>query len=410
MRPKRILIHDYPGYAFPIQLSRSLADRGHHVTHVYSANVTAPRGELSESNSHDRLKIVPVRLPGTYSKDSFKQRYFLETKYGSEAAKLIPEVKPEIVISANSPTLVSDRLIQSCRKHRVTYINWVQDLLGIAAKSILSKKIPIAGSLIGDYLISIDKKVARLSDGHIVITEDFRPILESWGVPRDRTFLLHNWAPLEELPQRQRQNEWAVSNNLNPEKVRFIYSGTLAMKHNPQLLLELARSFDRLGNAELIVISEGKAINWLTENARQQNVKSLKTMSFQPFSEVPNVLGSADVLVVILEPEASIFSVPSKILSYLCAGRSILGAIPEENLAAKTIVGANAGLVSSPTDTQMFLNHASQLCESPETRNQMGQAARQYAEETFNISDICSQVEAIMDSTLESRTQVSTKI
>ena len=31
----RIVLHDYPGHAFPVQLSRALAARGHQVLHIW---------------------------------------------------------------------------------------------------------------------------------------------------------------------------------------------------------------------------------------------------------------------------------------------------------------------------------------------------------------------------------------
>ena len=64
---------------------------------------------------------------------------------------------------------------------------------------------------------------------------------------------------------------------------------------------------------------------------------ALMLLPFQPYEVLPEVLASADVLIAILEPDAGVFSVPSKVLSYHCAGRPILAAIPAENLAARII-------------------------------------------------------------------------
>jgi hypothetical protein len=45
---------------------------------------------------------------------------------------------------------------------------------------------------------------------------------------------------------------------------------------------------------------------------------------FQLYEQLPDVLGSAEVLVVIFEPEADVFSLRSKALTYDCAGWPIL--------------------------------------------------------------------------------------
>ena len=53
-------------------------------------------------------------------------------------------------------------------------------------------------------------------------------------------------------------------------------------------------------------------------------------LPYQPFGRLSEVLASADVLVALLESDAGAYSVPSKVLTYLAAGRPILGAIPAE--------------------------------------------------------------------------------
>ena len=184
---------------------------------------------------------------------------------------------------------------------------------------------------------------------------------------RERIHVIHNWAPLEDMPLRPRENAWSRQQNLG-EGARFIYSGTLAMKHNPALLLELARMLDRDSSGELLVVSEGAGVEWLAEQAAGEGLRSLRCLGFQPFEVLPDVLGSADVLVAILEPDAGVFSVPSKVLSYFCAGRPVLLAVPRENLAAKIVVESGAGLVVEPSDLAGFCAAAQQLIDSPELR------------------------------------------
>jgi colanic acid biosynthesis glycosyl transferase WcaI len=43
----RILIHDYAGHPFQVQLSRALATRGHTVHHAAAGALQTPRGELA---------------------------------------------------------------------------------------------------------------------------------------------------------------------------------------------------------------------------------------------------------------------------------------------------------------------------------------------------------------------------
>jgi glycosyltransferase involved in cell wall biosynthesis len=139
-------------------------------------------------------------------------------------------------------------------------------------------------------------------------------------------------------------------------------------------------------------------VEWLAAQATAQNIKSLRCMGFQPFEALPDVLGSADVLVAILEADAGVFSVPSKVLSYFCAGKPVLLAVPKENLAARIVEQAHAGLVVGPTEVNAFCSAARRFIDSPQLRDQSGVAARRYAESNFDIKRIAKQFEKILES------------
>jgi colanic acid biosynthesis glycosyl transferase WcaI len=392
----RILVHDYVGHPFQVQLSRSLAGRGHQVLHVYNGSFQTPHGELERKPDDPAgFAVQAISLSETIPKMNFFRRFHLEREYADKLVAASTSFRPEVAISANTPSIAQHRLMRGCRRRRIRLVSWIQDMYGIAAYRLLSRKLPGVGHLVGRYFIALDKRSARASDAIVAITDDFRGILSKWGVDPQRVHVVHNWAPLEGLPMRPRENDWSRAQSLS-SSLRFVYSGTLAMKHNPRLLLELAQLLDANSLGQLIVISEGAGVKWLADQAAVANVRSLMCLPFQPFESMPDVLGSADVLVAILEADAGVFSVPSKVLSYHCAGRPLLLAVPGENLAAKIVVECGAGLVVEPADVAGFCVAARQLADSPQLRDQFGAAARQYAETNFNIETITDRFEAIL--------------
>ncbi|HEX3601086.1 MAG TPA: glycosyltransferase family 4 protein, partial [Lacipirellulaceae bacterium] len=390
----RIIVHDFAGHPFEVQLSRALAARGHHVLHLYCESTLTPRGALRRTAADPRtFDINGVGLSETIPKTNFFRRFKLESQYAHKLIGVCEQFQPDVVISANAPSIPQYRLARWCQRRKVRLVSWVQDIYGLAAYRLLSKKLPLIGHAVGQYFIHLDKWSARHSAALVVISDDFRKVFRGWGIDKSRLHVIHNWAPLDEMPQRPRENEWSRAQKLG-SNLRFIYAGTLAMKHNPALLLELARTLDQPGRGELIVVSEGPGIEWLTTKAAEQKLRALRCMGFQPFEALPDVLGSADILVAILEADAGVFSVPSKVLSYFCAGRPVLLAVPKQNLAAKIVVESHAGLVVEPTDINGFCSAARRLIDSPQLRDQSGQAARQYAEKNFDIRRIAKEFEA----------------
>ena len=391
----RIIVHDYAGHPFQVQLSRELAARGHEVLHLYCGSTHTPRGDLARRAGDPATFVIRgVGLSQVIPKTSFFRRFLLESEYGRKLVAECESFRPEVVLSANTPSVPEHRLARLCRRSGVRLVSWIQDIYGLAAYRLLSRKLPIVGHAVGKYFIAIDKWDARNSDALVVITDDFRKVFTDWHVDDSRVHVIHNWAPLESMPPRPRENDWSRAQSLGTG-LRFIYAGTLAMKHNPALLLELARTLDQTGG-ELIVVSEGSGVEWLTTEAAAAGIKSLSCKGFQPFESLPNVLGSADVLVAILEADAGVFSVPSKVLSYFCAGRPVLLAVPKENLAAKIVDESGAGLVVEPSDVAGLCAAARQLIDSSQRREECGQAARHYAETHFDINRIADQFESIL--------------
>jgi hypothetical protein len=91
-------------------------------------------------------------------------------------------------------------------------------------------------------------------------------------------------------------------------------------------------------------------------------------------------------VVALLETDAARFSVPSKVLTYLCAGRPILLGAPDENLCVCVVREAGAGVAVTDNEAGHFLAAAANLRSDADRRACFGQAARRYAERNFGIA------------------------
>jgi glycosyltransferase involved in cell wall biosynthesis len=240
-----------------------------------------------------------------------------------------------------------------------------------------------------------EKRLLRESDEVILITEDFLPLMAAWGIDRAKLHVLHNWTPIEDVPVSPKDSAWSRRHGL-ADKFCFLYTGTLGLKHDPAILLDLALAFKEVPEVEVVVISEGLGAEWLLEQKRARSVDNLKILDFQPFTEMPYVLGAADVLVAVLEPDAGVYSAPSKVLTYLCAERALLLAVPPENLSARVVAEHHAGLVVHPSQRGEFLEAAQRLFSNSQLRSSCATNARKFAEQSFDIGKIGDRFEEII--------------
>jgi len=397
--PMKILVHDYAGHAFPTSLSRALAARGHQVVHAFAGSLQTPRGDL-QRNSEDaptlEFREIPMDPDYPRYKYSFRRRRDMEIRYGKAAAEFVREWKPDAVLSGNTPTETQEPITRATVEVGGRFYYWVQDFYSLAVDKLLRKKIPVAGGFIGAWYRLLDSRQFKRSSGIVAITADFTPILAGeFGVDPERVSVVPNWAVIEEIPVHPKDNAWSRRNSLH-DKFVFLYSGTIGMKHNPAMLLELAKKFKDDDSVRIVIVSEGIGADWLRRESAAAGLTNLLLLPYQPFAELPQVLASGDVLVGILEEEAGIFSVPSKTLSYLCAARPLLLAVSKQNLAARITREHGAGITVEPKDMEGFLAAASFLHASPDERAEFGKKARAYAEATFPIEKTATTFEKIL--------------
>ena len=159
-----IIVHDYAGHPFEVQLSRELAARGHHVMHLYCESTLTPRGALAQGASDPRtFDISGVGLSETIPKTNFFRRFKLESEYAHKLIAVCEQFQPEVILSANTPSIPQYRLAKWCKARKVRLVSWVQDIYGLAAYRLLSKKLPLVGHAVGQYFIRLDKCSARNS-------------------------------------------------------------------------------------------------------------------------------------------------------------------------------------------------------------------------------------------------------
>jgi len=392
----RIFFHDYGRYSFTLDLAKELAARGHSVAYAYS-DLDTVRADLESARS-ENLSLAPVRGGESLAKSSFFKRYKSEVRHGEIAAEAIRQFKPNVVLSGNAPLEAQWRMMAGARAANARFVYWMQDFLSAAARAILPKKLGPVGSFAASHFERLEQRMTRDSDHVVVITPDFSEVLSRWGVSDRKITVIENWAPVLPLPDPSEVSRWRAEHGLTEKRV-LLYSGTLGIKHRPELIWELAKRVENNDQVRLVVIAEGSGIDWLKEQ-KGEGQPNLLLLPFQPFRLLPVTLGAADALVVLLEEDAGAFCVPSKTLTYMRAGRPILAGMPPSNLASQILTRNGIGVVVPPADVDGFVAAGLRLIESPEEAAQMGANALAYSARTFHLPTIADRFEALLRETV----------
>jgi len=395
-RQLKILVNDYCGHPFQVELSRELARRGHRVLHVYSADDQTPKGDLLPGASDPQsFAVEGVSLGEPLQKyDNLVRRRRQERAYGQLMCERIAAFAPDLVVGSNNPLEAQNRIGNYCRRHSIPFVFWLQDIHTEAIRNFLSQKSVAADALIGTWYEWMERRLLRNADHVIAIADNFLPRLQLWKVSASKVSIIENWAPHTKINTGASDNPWRREQGLTGKRVA-LYTGTIGLKHNPDLLLMAAEAFRYDADVRIVVVSQGKYATYLADQARQRGLANLMVLPFQPFEAYSDVLASGDVLIAMIEPDAASYSVPSKVLSYLCSGRPIVLAANEHNLAARTLQRSGAGRVVDPQHGERFVQALREFLDDQSLRQTTGARGRQYADTTFDIHRIANRFEAI---------------
>src|SRR2546429_2896550 len=143
----RIVVHDYVGYAFPAQLARALARRGHDVLFLHCSSFVAGKGLVERrAGDPETLAFESVRLEGSFAKYDVRRRIAHERETGSELARRLAGFRPQAVLSSNAPLIVQRSLLQATHARGGRFVFWQQDVISAAARRVLDRRSRFVGA------------------------------------------------------------------------------------------------------------------------------------------------------------------------------------------------------------------------------------------------------------------------
>ena len=208
-----------------------------------------------------------------------------DIRYGKLVADRIREISPDIVFSGNTPTETQEFILGACIRENCKFVYWCQDFYSIAARTLLKKKLGVLGAAIGSYYTYLERRQMRSSDHVVLITDKFSTQTKEWGIDQKKVSVIPNWGAINEIDMLPKSSVWASQQDLDEGRLRALYSGTLGLKHNPELLRLLAQE---IGELETIVVASGVGVDELREHKKMP--ENLKLLPLQPFSKFSEVL------------------------------------------------------------------------------------------------------------------------
>ncbi|HSR22673.1 MAG TPA: glycosyltransferase family 4 protein [Candidatus Eisenbacteria bacterium] len=386
-------------------LAEHLAGRGHqvvvsttfpHYPHwTWQRDGCAPDARLNGVQVRRRRVILPRRRSAGWRVlyDSSFAIAVLRSGLGGRRPDLVLCVSPPV-----QAALAGAILVRSWRE-RVPLLLLVKDLPLQAALSVGMMR-PGATYRAGEWL---ERRAYALADRIVVINERFERRLLGQGVPRGKVVVIPDWADLER--SRPRPPEPDMRRLLGGGDGEFVvlHAGSMGEKQSLGTAVLAARLAGRDARVRLALVGDGSQRRVLERLAKEDGEAPVRLLPLQPEAEFPRLLAAADALLLHQRADVVDSVAPSKLLSYMAAGRPVLAAVSPDSVAADLVRRAGCGVIVRPEDPPALAAAMQGLGSDAEGRDRMGARGRRFVERNFERGSILARWEALVSGRMEPR-------
>ena len=163
-----------------------------------------------------------------------------------------------------------------------------------------------------------------------------------------------------------------------------LYSGNIGVKHDPEIIVQAANRLREHERIFFAVVGEGalrKALLTLIETYALDNIKIFPLCER---SQLPDMLASADLLLLPQRKEVMDTVVPSKLLTYFATGRTIVASVHAGSEAAHLITEHTAGITVPAEDADALAETILRIYMHPEQGAHFGLRGKALARNYFD--------------------------
>jgi len=288
-----------------------------------------------------------------------------------------------IFVYATSPLLQALPAIFVSWIKRVPLIIWVQDIWPEALESTGYVKNKCLLSIVRLFV----RYIYRSADSILIQSEAFRESVVQYVHREDKIFYYPN--SVEDIIQNIALKENTKSPFIYDMEQYFsvIFTGNIGTAQSCESILIAAEKL--LGNQEIhfYLIGTGSQAESIAEKINQRKLTNVTMTGQQNYDSMPAIYAAASVLLVTLRRGLDLAAtIPSKLQTYLAAGKPIIACLDGE--AARIVRESNAGFDCPAEDAVGLANTIMKLYNmTSEERLKLGANGLNYYKTHFELKE-----------------------
>lgn len=196
--------------------------------------------------------------------------------------------------------------------------------------------------------------------------------------------VIQNWAELETVSPRPRNENKLLAELGLGEKLVFLYAGNLGHPNDVETIISAAERLNDDDRFHFIFLGSGVKQN-IVDNAVSRGLTNISMMPPRPRSEQIDFLNSCDIGIVSLISKMRSVSMPSRTYNILAAGKPILALAEPGSEIDLVIKDDNVGWCVSPGDTDALVETILSILTEKDRLAELGHRARNAALARYSL-------------------------
>jgi putative colanic acid biosynthesis glycosyltransferase WcaI len=384
---------------FATGLCEHLAGKGHQVTAVTAFPYYPAwrvwdeyRGHLFQRKCINNVKVRRVWhfVPGRASNLLQRLAHDLSFTFSVLLAGLFAGGFNVICCVCPPPTLALTAYLLA-KIHRKPYIIILTDLASDAA---------VATGILKDGLAV---RLARAIEGFayckadrvVCICDGFVEKLRARGIVPERLKLIPLWGDTQNVYPIAGATEFRRANQFTEKQFLVMHTGNMGKKQD---LMNVVRAAELSRDQDIVwlLVGHGEEQSVIEAEIRRRQLKNIILLPLQPAEGLAEMYSAADVL--LLNQKAAVVDsvIPSKLLTYMAAGRAVLAAVSDRSETARYIERAKCGLIIHAEDPENLVEAALELRGDPAFREKLGANGRAYVQQHFTKEIVLQEYELLL--------------
>ena len=385
-------------------MAAHLAGRGHDVS-VFTGFPFAPvwrrqaedRGQLYRVEHKDGATVYRLTHFIPRRPSSVVQRILMEGTFSCFAlpaaiAAVFRGGRPDALLYIGAqPALAMITRIIAALFGRPYFVN-VNDL---AARAALD--VGIIGGPLYRLLDNFEFAAYCGAAGASVLCRAFEDALVGHGFPVDRIRLIRSPIDIEQIRPVASDGSFRRRYSIPTDACVILHAGSMGKKQGLMNVVDAA-AMNAGNRLRWVFVGDGEDKALLVEAVRARGLEdAVRFVPFQRDEELAGMFAAADVLLLNQLRAVKDTVIPSKLLTYMSAGRPILAAVNAGSQGAEILREADGGRLVAPEDPAALAAAAAWFMELPQAQlRSFGTRNRTYAEAHFDQRKILAAHEDFM--------------